>query len=169
MISGGCWDSHRLTKENPMSRIHLLSAPLAALAALAVSAAPVAASPADAAHNRSAIEADTHDRPNRWYAGESTIQASTHSDTTKPNMFVLTPELGHGGAAAPSPAPPTWPPNPEPITGSHAIDNAPASGLDWGSAGIGAAAGIGAFAFALALAEGLRRRRIARPRSLTTH
>jgi hypothetical protein len=91
-------------------------------------------------------------------------------------MFVLTPDLGLGDASAHSAAPPTWPPNPEAIAGSDAVVNsdavvsAPAaSSLDWGSAGIGAGAGVGAFAIALALAGGLRRRRIARPRSLTTH
>ncbi len=73
-------------------------------------------------------------------------------------MFVLTPDLGLGDATAQSAAPPTWPANPEPIAGSHAVVNAPAPRLDWGSAGIGAAAGIGACAIALALTAGLRRR-----------
>jgi hypothetical protein len=85
-------------------------------------------------------------------------------------MFVLTTDLGLGDASAQSAAPPTWPPNPEAIARSDAVANAPAAAsLDWGSAGIGAGAGIGAFAIALALAGGLRRRRIARPRSVTTH
>jgi hypothetical protein len=85
-------------------------------------------------------------------------------------MFVLTPDLGLGDASAQSAAPPTSPPNLEPIVGSDAVVNAPAaSSLDWGSAGIGAGAAIGAFAIALALAGGLRRRRTTRPRSLTTH
>jgi hypothetical protein len=83
-------------------------------------------------------------------------------------MFVLTPDLGLGNATAQSALPLTWPAEPEPVADSHPIVNAQASGLDWGSAGIGAAAGIGAFASALALTAGLRRRRIARPRSLTT-
>jgi hypothetical protein len=83
-------------------------------------------------------------------------------------MFVLTPDLGLGDATAQSAAVPTWRANPEPITGPDAVINPPASGLDWGSAGIGAAAGIGAFAIALALTAGLRRRRTAQPRSLTT-
>jgi hypothetical protein len=86
-------------------------------------------------------------------------------------MFVLTPDLGLGDATAQSAAPPTCPPNPVAIAGSVAGANAPAaSSLDWGSAGIGAGAAIAAFAIAiaLALAGGLRRRRIARPRSLTT-
>ena len=85
-------------------------------------------------------------------------------------MFVLTPDLGLGDPRTQSTAPPTRPPNPEASAASDAVTNAPAaSSLDWGSAGIGAGASIGAFAIALVLADGLRRRRIARPRSLTTH
>jgi hypothetical protein len=110
-----------------------------------------------------AVAADTKSQPNGWYAGKS-----TNSNTRKANMFVLTHDLGLGDATAQSAAPPAWPANPEPITGSRAVLDAPASGLDWSSAGIGAGAGIGAVAIALALAGGLRRRRIARPRSLTT-
>jgi hypothetical protein len=72
-------------------------------------------------------------------------------------MFVLTHDLGLGDASAQSAAPPAWPPNPDPIAGSHTVVNAPAaSSLDWGSAGIGAGASIAAFAIALALARGLR-------------
>lgn len=107
-----------------------------------------------------AVAADAKSQPNGWYAGKS-----TNSNTRKANMFVLTHDLGLGDATAQSAAPPA---NPEPITGSRAVLDAPASGLDWSSAGIGAGAGIGAVAIALALAGGLRRRRIARPRSLTT-
>ena len=44
-----------------------------------------------------------------------------------------------------------------------------ASGFDWGSAGIGAAAGIGAFAIVLAGTAGMRRRRLARPGSFVAH
>jgi hypothetical protein len=46
---------------------------------------------------------------------------------------------------------------------------AEASGFDWGSAGIGAAAGIGAFAIVLAGTTAMRRRRPTRPRSVATH
>jgi hypothetical protein len=46
---------------------------------------------------------------------------------------------------------------------------APSWGLDWGSAGIGAATVLGALAIALAAITGLRRRRIARPPALSTH
>jgi hypothetical protein len=58
--------------------------------------------------------------------------------------------------------PPTWPVNQQPITRPRAVTSAPSSGLDWGSAGIGAAAGIGTVAIALVAMGGLRRR-VARP------
>jgi hypothetical protein len=48
------------------------------------------------------------------------------------------------------------------VARSRAVASAPSSGLDWGSAGIGAAAGLGAFAIALA-GVGVLRRRVARP------
>jgi hypothetical protein len=70
------------------------------------------------------------------------------------------------GAAERSPSiaagPPTWPVNPQPITRPRAVLDTPASGLDWGSAGIGAAAAAGAFAMAVAGVVGLRRRRFGR-------
>jgi hypothetical protein len=64
--------------------------------------------------------------------------------------------------------PPTWPVNPQPITGPRAVASAPPSGLNWSSAGIGAAAVLGAVGIAAAGIVGVRRRRIARPGSLTT-
>lgn len=65
--------------------------------------------------------------------------------------------------------PPTWPATPHPVTHPHAVVVAPTSGLDWDSAGIGAAAAAGAFAIAVAGIVGLlRRRRIARIGSLTS-
>jgi hypothetical protein len=60
-------------------------------------------------------------------------------------------------------APPTWPASPQPITTPRVVVSAPSSGLDWGSAGLGAAAVVGAVAIAAAGVVGLRRRRIARP------
>jgi hypothetical protein len=45
---------------------------------------------------------------------------------------------------------------------AHVVVAGPSSGLDWGSAGIGAAAGLGACGIALAGIGGLRRR-VARP------
>ena len=145
-----------------MKERHAHHPPIIPAVAAAALTAAVMAGPAGA------VPTDAHNPPNGWHAGKSALQPSTH-DTRKANMFVLTPDLGLGDASAQSAAPPTRPPNPEPIAGSHAVVNAPAPRLDWGSAGIGAAAGIGACAIALALAGGLRRRRIARPRSLTTH
>jgi hypothetical protein len=63
--------------------------------------------------------------------------------------------------------PPTWAVNPQPITRPRAIASTPSSGLDWGSAGIGAAAVLGGFAIAAAGILGVRRRRVARPGSLS--
>jgi hypothetical protein len=63
--------------------------------------------------------------------------------------------------------PPEWPVNPQPITRPRAVASAPPSRLDWGSAGIGAVAGLGACAISLVGIGGLRRRRVARPGSLT--
>jgi hypothetical protein len=62
---------------------------------------------------------------------------------------------------------PTWPENPQPITKPRAVASAPSSGLDWSSAGIGAAAAFGACAIALVGIAGLRRLRVARSGSLT--
>jgi hypothetical protein len=45
----------------------------------------------------------------------------------------------------------------------------PASGFDWGSWAIGAAAGIGASAIAVAGTAGMRRRSVVRQRSVPTH
>ena len=136
---------------------------IAALAAAALAVAVMAGS-------AGAVPAD--DQPNGQYAGKSASQ-------------VLMPDLALGDASTPdavgpttgdtpadypgmNEAPDATPPSPEPITGSHPVAGASSSGLDWGSAAIGAAAGIGAFAIALALTGGLRRRRSARPRSLPT-
>jgi hypothetical protein len=65
--------------------------------------------------------------------------------------------------------PPSWPVSPRPISRPHVVVDAPASGLDWDSAGIGAAAAAAAFAMAVAAIVGLRRRRFARIGSLTGH
>jgi hypothetical protein len=59
--------------------------------------------------------------------------------------------------------PPTWPASPQPVTTPRVVVSASSSGLDWGSAGVGAAAVLGTFAIAAAGVLGLRRRRIARP------
>jgi len=101
-----------------------ITASFAALLAAAALAAPAAAVPAD-----------THDQPNGWYPGESTIQGSLHSDSS---------------------------PNPATASVNVPSTGVPSSGFDWSSAAIGAAGGVGAFAIALAGTTGMRRRRIAR-------
>jgi hypothetical protein len=58
--------------------------------------------------------------------------------------------------------PPTWPVRQQPVTRPRAAANGSSSGLDWGSAGIGAAAGLAACGITLAGIGGLRRR-VARP------
>jgi hypothetical protein len=82
--------------------------------------------------------------------------------------------LGAAALAGPAAAVPvdpvsTGPPSPaipQPIVQPVTPVDARSSGFDWGSAGIGAAGGVGAFAIALA---GMRRRRVAWPRSVATH
>jgi hypothetical protein len=64
---------------------------------------------------------------------------------------------------------PTWPSDPRSIAAPRALPDAPASGLDWGSAGIGAGATMATFSLALAGFVGLRRRRTARAGSLAAH
>ena len=108
---------------------HPVSAQIAVLLGAAALAGPAAAIPADVSH------AEPH-------AGESTIQGSRHA---RPQQ---TPE-----SAAPTPRA-----TPQPIAQRTTL-SAASRGLDWGSAGIGAAAGIWAFAIALAGAAGARRRR----------
>jgi hypothetical protein len=58
-------------------------------------------------------------------------------------------------------------------TPQHIVQPAPpgdarSSGLDWDSAGIGAASGVGALALVLAGTTGMRRRRLARLRTIPT-
>jgi hypothetical protein len=141
-----------------MRTTRLIIAPLAA-AALAVAGMTGPAG---------AVPADTHNASHGSHAGKSTIKGSQQSDPATADVYVPPAELSGGDATAQSAAPRAWPANPEPITGPDAVVNPPASGLDWGSAGIGAAAGIGAFAIALALTTGLRRRRTVRPGPLMT-
>jgi len=103
-----------------------------------------------------------------WYAGESTIKGSQRSSPATANVYVPPAELFAGNATVRAAGPPAWPANPKPIARPRAVVTAPASGLDWGSAGIGGAAVLGAFAITLAGIVGLRRRRTARPRPLIT-
>jgi NADPH:quinone reductase-like Zn-dependent oxidoreductase len=95
------------------------------------------------------------------------------------NRIITTPLaalLGAAALAGPAAAVPadpvsTGPPSPAappPIVQPVAPVDARSSGFDWGSVGIGAAGGVGAFAITLAGATGMRRRRLARPRSIAT-
>jgi hypothetical protein len=61
----------------------------------------------------------------------------------------------------PQPAP-TWPVDPQVIPRSHEVATDSGSGLDWDSAGIGAATVLGAFAMGTAGAAVVRRRRVRR-------
>jgi hypothetical protein len=145
-----------------MHATHTITASLAAVLATAALAAPAAAVPAD-----------THNQPNGWYAGKSTIQGSKHSDSSRDpataNVYVPPADLGPGDATTPAAAAPTWSANPQPIVRPTPTADSPSSGFDWGSAGIGAAAGIGAFAIALAGTAEMRRRRITRRPSAISH
>jgi len=146
-----------------MRTTRTITASLAAIVAAAAVAGPAAAISADAAHHQS----------NTWYAGESAIQGSlpwdSSHDPATANVYVPPAELAPSDPTTPDAAPPTWPANPQPIIQPTAAADAPSSGFDWGSGGIGAAAGIGAFAIALAGTAGMRRRRVARPPSVTAH
>jgi hypothetical protein len=127
-----------------------ITASLAAILGAAVLAGPAAAVPAD-----------SHNEPNSWYAGESTITGSrsdsqTSSAGPKANVYVPPASQFNGTVA---PAAPSWPANPQPIEGHAAAGSPSSTGFDWGSAGIGAAAAIAAFLIALGGAAGVRRRR----------
>jgi hypothetical protein len=80
--------------------------------------------------------------------------------------------LAAGALAGPATAridpPPGRPDLALPTLTPQANADAPRSGFDWGSGGIGAAAGVGAFAIALAGTAGMRRRSLAPRRSITT-
>jgi len=110
------------------------------------------------------------------------VSADTHSQSTASHAVTLQDSHAERAAATALAGPPTWAVNPQPITRSRAVAatppgpptwptspqpiDAPDSGLDWLSVGIGAAA-AGLFAIALVGIAGLRRR-ITRPQSLTT-
>jgi hypothetical protein len=135
---------------------------------LITAAIAVALTAAALAGPAAAVPGDSHYQPYSWYAGKSTIQGSTQSDGATANVYVPPAELFAGNATTRAAGPPTWPANPTPIARTRAVVNAPASGLDWGSAGIGGAAVAGAVAITLAGIVGVRRRRTARPRPLIT-
>jgi hypothetical protein len=67
------------------------------------------------------------------------------------------------------PGPPTWPTNPQPITTYHSTVQATNTGLDWDSAGIGAAASAAILAAGAAGLARMQRRRSARLQGLTSH
>ena len=66
------------------------------------------------------------------------------------------------------PGPPTWPTDPQPITQYRSSVEATDTGFDWDSAGIGAAASFTILAAGMAGLAGVRRRRHARPQTLTS-
>jgi hypothetical protein len=125
-----------------------LSAGLVTTLALAVSAAPAAlAQPIDL---RSPDARDA--------------AAAIRSATDLRNPDARHADAGGRIVAA---GPPTWPLTPQPLNRPRsAVSAPPPSGLDWSSAGIGAAALLAALALALVGIGGVRRR-LARPRSLT--
>jgi hypothetical protein len=88
---------------------------------------------------------------------------------TVPVAALLAAAAAAGPAAAvPADVGPT-PPIPQRIVQHVPVVDTGPSGLDWGSAGIGAAGGVGALAIALAGTTGMRRRRLARLRTGPTH
>jgi hypothetical protein len=87
---------------------------------------------------------------------------------TLPLAALLTSAAVAGPAAAgPADGGPT-PPTPQHIVQLVPPVDARSSGFDWRSAGIGAAGGVGALAVALAGTTGMRRRRLARLRTIPT-
>jgi hypothetical protein len=92
--------------------------------------------------------------------------------TTRIISVPLAALLTAAAVAGPAAAVPTdagrTPPTLQHIVQPIAPVEARSSGFDWGSAGIGAAGGVGALAIALAGTTGMRRRRVARPRSIAT-
>ena len=119
-----------------------ITAPLAALLTAAALASPAAA----ATQNTTASRLPG---PPTWPTNPQPI---TQDQTTASRL----------------PGPPTWPTNPQPITHYHAATAPVNGGLDWDSAGLGAAAAFAALGAGLASIAGLRRRRTGRTRSLTT-
>jgi len=130
-----------------------------------------------------AVPADTQRPPGDSDAPKLAIHGSRHSEpptanvyvppadlgpeTTPPTANVYVPPADLGPETTPPAHPPTGPANGQPITRPPAVVATPASGFDWGSAGVGAAAVLGACAITLAAILGVRRRTV-RPRSLTT-
>jgi hypothetical protein len=87
---------------------------------------------------------------------------------TVPLAALLTAAAVAGPAAAVPADLGRTPPTPRHIVQPVPPVHARSSGFDWGSAGIGAASGVGALAIALAGTTGMRRRRLARLRTIPT-
>jgi hypothetical protein len=113
--------------------------------------------------------ADPHQPPSSWYAGKSTIEGSKHTgqqgaaDATKANVYVPPAAAFTDTADDTVKADVYVPPSPQPVHRHVVAVSGSSSGLDWGSAGIGAGAALGASLIALAGATGLRRRRPVQP------
>jgi hypothetical protein len=116
--------------------------------------------------------ADSHQQPDSWYAGKSTIEGSTRTDqhsandSAKANVYVP-PTAAFSDTVAPAEgsakANVYVPPEPQPIQRLAPAASASSSGFDRASAGIGAAVAMGAFLIAFGGAAGLRRRRQIQP------
>jgi hypothetical protein len=119
--------------------------------------------------------ADSHQQPDSWYAGKSTIEGSARTDqqsvndSAKANVYVP-PTAAFSETVAPAgdsaKANVYVAPEPQSIQRLAPVASASSSGFDWGSAGIGAAVAMGAFLIALGGAAGLRRRRQIQPATI---
>jgi hypothetical protein len=106
--------------------------------------------------------------PTAAIADQSSHTASATPGHTAPGppTWPVDPQPIVGPSA---PGPPTWPVDPQPIVDPYApVSNTSASGFDSGSAAIGGGA-VAALILALGGAARLRRRHLARPRSLASH
>ena len=119
-----------------MRTTRTITTSLAAVLAAAVLAGPAAAVPGDA------TKANVYVPPASLY----TVTSATHS--AKANVYVPPAALST---------------NPKPISRHVTATSAPASGFDWGSAGIGAAVIVGALLIGLGGAAEARRRRQIQP------
>jgi hypothetical protein len=147
-----------------MRTTRIITVPLAAVLAAAL-AGPAAALPAHATHSTSTPQ----DASTSAIVGSAQdLRSPDAKDAATANVYVPPAELGPGRATTAIGPPPTWPSNPQPIGQADKAVNAPTSGFDWDSAGLGAGAATAAFAIALAGTAGIRRRRTTRPRSVAT-
>jgi hypothetical protein len=132
------------------------------LAAAAV-AGPTAAIADQSSHTASATPGHTAPGPPTWPVDPQPIVGPS---APGPPTWPVDPQPIVGPSA---PGPPTWPVDPQPIVDPYApVSNTSASGFDSGSAAIGGGA-VAALILALGGAARLRRRHLARPRSLASH